>query len=130
MGKNDFAGSVSHFSKAAQAFPDYYEAFYRIGVAETRRGRLEEALPAFQKAIDLSGGRYAWAEFGIGYLLYAEGKTEEAVTTLRRGLEVDGNSPDGYTILGMVMLRLNRPDDAQKRAPQPLPPHPNSPPPH
>src|SRR6266436_8716739 len=72
LGKNDFAGSVSHFSKAAQAFPDYYEAFYHIGVAETRRGRLEEALAAFQKAIDLSAGRCAWAEFGIGYLLYAE----------------------------------------------------------
>src|SRR5258708_28378997 len=116
MGKNDFAGSVSHFSKAAQAFPDYYEAFYHIGVAETRRGRLEEALPAFQKAIDLSCGRYAWAEFGIGYLLYAEGKTEEAVTALRRGVEVDGNSPDGYTILGMVMLLLDRPDEAAKCA--------------
>jgi superkiller protein 3 len=125
MGKNDFAGSVSHFSKAAQAFPDYYEAFYHIGVAETRRGRLEEALPAFQKAIDLSGGRYAWAEFGIGYLLYAEGKTEEAVTTLRRGLEVDGNSPDGYTILGMVMLRLDRPDEAEKCAREALLRNPN-----
>jgi tetratricopeptide (TPR) repeat protein len=125
LGKNDFAGSVSHFSKAAQAFPDYYEAFYHIGVAETRRGRLEEALPAFQKAIDLSGGRYAWAEFGIGYLLYAEGKTEEAVTTLRRGLEVDANSPDGYTILGMVMLRLDRPDEAEKCAREALLRNPN-----
>src|SRR6266478_1093510 len=125
LGKNDFAGSVSHFSKAAQAFPDYYEAFYHIGVPETRRGRLEEALPAFQKAIDLSGGRYAWAEFGIGYLLYAEGKTEEAVTTLRRGLEVDANSPDGYTILGMVMLRLDRPDEAEKCAREALLRNPN-----
>src|SRR5467141_1354016 len=125
LGKNDFAGSVSHFSKAAQAFPDYYEAFYHIGVAETRRGRLEEALPAFQKAIDLSGGRYAWAEFGIGYLLYAEGKTEEAVTTLRRGLEVDGNSPDGYAILGMALLQLDRPDEAEKCAREALLRNPN-----
>jgi len=116
MGQNDLAGSVSHFTKAAQAFPDYYEAFYHIGVAETRRDRLEEALPAFQKAIDLSGGSYAWAEFGMGYLLYVEGKTEEAVTTVRRGLQVDGNSPDGYTILGMVLLRLDRPDEAEKCA--------------
>src|SRR5258708_15203819 len=109
FGKNDFAGSVSHFSKAAQAFPDYYEAFYHIGVAETRRGRLEEALPAFQKAIDLSGGRYAWAEFGIGYLLYAGGKTEAAVSTLVRGVEVDANSPGGYTHPGRGMLRVARP---------------------
>src|SRR6266478_5420173 len=125
MGQNDLAGSLRHFTKAAQAFPNYYEAFYHIGVAETRRGRLEEALPAFQKAIDLSGGSYAWAEFGIGYLLYVEGKTEEAVTTLRRGLEVDGNSPDGYTILGMVLLRLDRPDEAEKCAREALLRNPN-----
>jgi tetratricopeptide (TPR) repeat protein len=125
LGKNDLAGSVSHFSKATQAFPDYYEAFYHIGVAETRRGRLEEALPAFQKAIDLSGGRYAWAEFGIGYLFFLEGKTDEAVTILRRGLELDGNSPDGYVILGMVLLRLNRPDEAEKCAREALLRNPN-----
>ena len=125
LGKNDLGGSVSHFSKATQAFPEYYEAFYHIGVAETRRGRLEEALPAFQKAIDLSGGRYAWAEFGFGYLLYLEGKTEEAVTILRRGLEVDGNSTDGYVILGMAQLRLNRPDEAEKCAREALLRNPN-----
>jgi len=125
MRQNDLAGSVNHFTQAAQAFPDYYEAFYHIGVAETRRGRLEEALPAFQKAIDLSGGNYVWAEFGIGYLLYVEGKTEEAVTTLRRGLEVDANSPDGYTILGMVLLRIDQPDEAEKCAREALLRNPN-----
>src|SRR5882762_11788500 len=77
LAKQDLAGSAEHFLKAAQAFPDYYEAFYHIGVVKTRQGLLGEALPAFQKAIDLSGGRYAWAEFGIGYVQYVEGKSEE-----------------------------------------------------
>ncbi len=125
LAKNDLEGSVSHFAKATQKFPEYYEAFYHIGVVKTTQGRLEEAMPAFQKAIDLSGGRYAWAEFGIGYLLYLEGKTEEAVTTLRRGLEVDGNSPDGHAILGMALLQLNRPDEAEKCAREALLRNPN-----
>jgi tetratricopeptide (TPR) repeat protein len=81
---------------------------------------------AFQKAIDLSGGRYAWAEFGIGYLFYLQGRTEEAVTTLRRGLEIDGNSPDGHVILGMALLQLNRPDEAEKSAREALLRNPNS----
>ncbi len=125
LGKNDLPESVSHFTKAAQAFPDYYEAFYHIGVAETRRGRPEQALPAFQKAIDLSGGKYAWAEFGIGYLLYLEGRTEEAATTLKRGLEIDGNSADAYAILGMALLRLGRPDEAERYAREALLRNPN-----
>jgi tetratricopeptide (TPR) repeat protein len=116
MAKNDLAESASHFEKAAQAFPQYYEAYYHLGVAETRRGRLEEAMPAFEKAIELSGGKYAWAEFGIGYLFYLEGKTEEAVTVLRRGLEKDENSADGYFMLGLALLRLNRLDEAERAA--------------
>jgi tetratricopeptide (TPR) repeat protein len=116
LAKNDLAGSVEHFTKAAQVFPDYYEAFYHIGVVKTRQGLLDEALPAFQKAIDLSDGRFAWAVFGTGYLQYMEGKTEEAVVTIRRGLEIDGNSADGYLFLGMALLKLNRLDEAEKSA--------------
>jgi tetratricopeptide (TPR) repeat protein len=125
LGKKEFAESLGHFMKAIAAFPEYYEAFYHIGVAETRLGRFEEAMPAFQKAIDLSGGRFAWAEFGIGYLQYLEGKSEEAETTLRRGLEVDGNSADGYLFLGMALLKLNRPDEAEKSAREALLRNPN-----
>jgi tetratricopeptide (TPR) repeat protein len=125
LAKQDLAGSAEHFKKAAQAFPDYYEAFYHIGVVKTKQGLLGEAMPAFQKAIALSGGRYAWAEFGIGYLQYLEGKSEEAVTTFRRGLDVDENSPEGYLFLGMALLRLNRLDEAEKSGREALLRNPN-----
>src|SRR5258707_6207783 len=35
----------------------------------------------------------------------------EAEAILRRGLEVDGNAPDGHVILGMALLRLDRLED-------------------
>ena len=123
--KQDLVGSVEHFTKAVQEFPEYYEALYHLGVAKTRQGQLEEAMQAFQKAIDMSGGRYAWADFGIGYLQYLEGKSEEAVTTIRRGLEVDANSADGYLFLGMALLRLNRLEEAEKSAREALLRNPN-----
>lgn len=114
--RRDLAGSQSHFTKAVRAFPDYYEAFYRLGLAETSLGHLDEAAQAFQKAIDLSGGRYASAEFGFGYLLYVEGKPEEAITSVRRGLELDESSADGYLILGLAQLRLDRLDEVERSA--------------
>jgi tetratricopeptide (TPR) repeat protein len=125
LAKQDVAGSLSHFTKATEAFPDYYEAYYHVGVAATRLGQRNEAMRAFQKAIDASGGRYALAEFGIGYLVYLEGKPEEAATIIRRGLEVDPSSPDGYLILGMAQLRLNRPDEAERSAREALLRNPN-----
>ncbi len=125
VAKKDLNASLSHFAKAAQAFPAFYEAYYQAGVVKTTLGRLDDAMEAFQKAIDLSGGKYAWAEIGCGYILYLEGKTEEAVRVLSRGLELDGNSPDGYFILGMAQLRLNRLDEAEKNAREALLRNPN-----
>ncbi|HEX9344734.1 MAG TPA: tetratricopeptide repeat protein [Candidatus Acidoferrum sp.] len=116
LAKKDLAGSLIHFTRASEAFPDYYEAYYHVGVVETRLGHKNEARRAFQRAIDLSGGRYAWAEFGFGYLLYLEEKPEEAVTIIRRGLEADESSPVGYLVLGMALLRLNRLDEAERSA--------------
>src|ERR1700686_1406674 len=40
--KKDLTGSLNHFTKATQAFPEYYEAYYHVGVVETSLGRLDE----------------------------------------------------------------------------------------
>ncbi len=125
LAKKDRVESLSHFAKAAQAFPEFYEAYYQVGVVETSLRRLDEAMHAFQKSVDLSGGKYAWAEIGIGYLLYLEGKPEEAVTIVRRGLEKEESSPEGYFILGMALLRLNRLDEAERSAREALLRNPN-----
>ncbi len=94
--KNDPGGSLAHFRKQA-----------------------------FQKASDLSGGRYARAAYGIGYLLYLEGNPGEAEKVIRRGLEADDHSPDGHSILGMALLRLDRVDEAERSAREALLRNPN-----
>ena len=120
LAKRDYPTSLSHLTKAVQDFPDYFEAFYHQGVVETNLGRFEKAMQAFQKSIDLSGGRYAWADFGVGYVLYLEGKAADAEAIIRKGLEIDGNSAGGFVLLGMALLRLNRPEEAEKNARQAL----------
>jgi tetratricopeptide (TPR) repeat protein len=116
LGKSDSAGSVSHFTKAIHVFPQFYEALAQLGMAKIHLGSMEEARQAFQAAIDLSKGRFAPAHFGFGYLLFREGKANEAEAILRRGLEVDGSAPEGHVILGMALLALNRLDEAEKSA--------------
>ena len=125
LAKKDLSTSLNHFTKAAQAFPEYYEAYYHMGVVETELGRFDEAMEAFQKAIDLSGGRYAWAEFGFGYLLYREGKPDEAVTMIRRGLEKDGSSAYAYFMVGVALLQLNRLEEAERSGHEALLRNPN-----
>jgi len=125
LAKNDPAGSLSHFTKANEAYPRYFEAYYNMGVAEMTLGQTDEAMKAFQTAIDLSGGRYAKAEFGYGYLLCQEGRPVEAEKIIRRGLEVEDASPQGYVILGQALKQLNRLDEAEKSVREALLRNPN-----
>ena len=125
LAKQQFTESLSHFAKAVRAFPGYFEAFYHQGVVETDLGHPQEAMHAFQAAATLSGGRYARAEFGIGYLYYLQGNPTQAEAVTRRGLELDPNAADGYVILGMALLRLDRTDEAERSAREALVRNPN-----
>jgi tetratricopeptide (TPR) repeat protein len=126
LAKKETDKSLSYFRKAVQKFPEYYEAQYEAGVAEMRMGLYDNAKQTFQTAINVSGGRYAWADFGLGYLLYLEGKPGEAERIIRRGLDLDEYSSHGRVILGLTLLRLNRPDEAEKSAREALLRDPNS----
>jgi hypothetical protein len=85
--KKDLEGSLKPFAEATNAFPDYYEAYYKIGLANLELRRDDEAEQALQKAIDLSGGRYAEAQFALGALLCERQAYPEAEEVLRRGIE-------------------------------------------
>jgi len=125
VSKNDLAGSLPHFAKATQSFPMYFEAYYNMGLAEMSLGRTDEAGQAFQTSIDLSGGQYALAEFGYGYLLCQQGRAGEAEKIIRRGLEVEDASPEGYVVLSEALTQLNRLDEAEKSAREALLRNPN-----
>lgn len=114
LAKKDFAGSLTHFNKAASDYPDYYEAIYHIGLAELRLNHQDKAADAFQKAIDLSGGHYARPQFAYGLLLCNQGKAKEAENLIRRGLENDSDSPEGHLFLGIALLDQNRLDESEK----------------
>src|SRR2546425_837870 len=116
LAKNDAVGSRTQFLRATATFPGYYEAYHHIGVADLRLGHEEEAAQAFQKAVDLSGGHYARAQFALGLLLCRRGKYAEAEAVIRRGLDVDGSSATGHLFLSVALFRLNRLEEAEKIA--------------
>jgi Tfp pilus assembly protein PilF len=114
--KNDAEGSLSHFKEATNAFPNYYEAYYQIGLADLELRRGNDAEQALQRSINLSGGGYAEPQFALGALLCERQSYEEAERVLRRAVEVDGNSWKGHYFLGQALFGQNRLADAEKSA--------------
>jgi tetratricopeptide (TPR) repeat protein len=114
--KGDLKRSLLYFDKALQSFPGFYEAYNAQGVVEMNLNRDDQALQSFRRAIDLSGGRYARANFGYGLMLFRQGKSEEAEAVVRRGVEQDPAMGAGHLLLSMVLFKLSRLDAAEKSA--------------
>ena len=114
--KYDFAGSLRHLAAAIRLFPNYYEAYYLLGAVNIQLGHDRDAMEEFQTSINLSEGRYGRAEFGYALILERQGHAAEAEPIVRRGLETEPDNPDGHVLLGLLLLKLNRTDEAEKSA--------------
>lgn len=116
LNAGDPGGSLPFFEKAIQKYPGYYEAYYNLGLAQSRLGRIQEAAKSFQSAIDTSGGKFPWAEFAYGLILCEQGNIDDAERLVRTGLAQDQSVPEGYVALGTVMLYRHKPDEAELSA--------------
>ncbi|HUN62274.1 MAG TPA: tetratricopeptide repeat protein [Candidatus Sulfotelmatobacter sp.] len=114
--KYDFSGSARFFFKAIHKFPDFYEAYYQLGLAQVHLNQTDNAARSFQTAIDLSGGHYPLAAFAYALLLCNQGQLTDAERLVRHGLEQNQNAPDGYVVLGVVLAHFNRLDEAEHNA--------------
>jgi tetratricopeptide (TPR) repeat protein len=110
--------SIAEFQRAIQAFPDFYEAYYKIGVAELNLQHFGEAQAVFEKSIEVSRGRYPPADFGLGVALSLQQQFADAESAMRRGLDLDPGEAEGYFTLAWVLLKAEHVADAEKSARQ------------
>src|SRR4029079_13315435 len=112
----DFDGAEATLRRVQAQFPKYAPAFAERGLVDVRRGRLEEAVTALGRAVDLDSGR-AESWYGLGDALARLGRTEPARDALRRaltlGLEPSFNARV-YAALGRVHAHAGEWTDAAR----------------
>jgi tetratricopeptide (TPR) repeat protein len=118
LAEKNSAASIREFQLAIKAFPDFYEAYYKIGIAELNLQHPGEAQAAFEKSIEVSHGRYPPADFGLGVALSLQQQFADAESAIRRGLDLAPAEAEGYFTLAWVLLRAERVADAEKSARQ------------
>jgi tetratricopeptide (TPR) repeat protein len=116
LSKKDPAGSLPHFQRAVSEYAGYYEAYDRIGAADLKLSRYQDAEQAFRKSIDVSGGQYAHPLLALGAILDEHGQFTEAESVTRRGLALDPESWRGHYYLALALYGLNRIAESEKSA--------------
>lgn len=74
------------FSQAIQADPNDYAAHFHLALAYSLLGKVAEAIPEYQKSLDLKPGLYQ-AELNLGILLVREKRAKEAVPHLDAAMQ-------------------------------------------
>jgi tetratricopeptide (TPR) repeat protein len=89
------------FGHALRVTKDNYIAMNNYGTALAQRGELAEAIPHFQKSIELQPGN-ANAHFNLGGALFQQGKNAEAKAAFAEALKYRPKYSEARTWLGRV----------------------------
>lgn len=117
LGEKREAEGLTSLKKSIEAFPTYYLALDRLGGEYAVRGLsdrsyLEAGLVLLSKACEVNPKGFSSA-FGLGWVQYHLGLTNEAIENLRRATTLEGKAADAYLWLGKALKRTSTLDQAE-----------------
>ena len=89
---------------------DFYRA-YNVAWEQAQKGRYEEAIVQWKKALELNPGE-ASVHLNLGVALARAGKADDAIEEYRKALEINPNDAEVYYRLGMSLADMGRFDEA------------------
>jgi tetratricopeptide (TPR) repeat protein len=108
-----YAEAVPAFRRLLAGSPRMVDAWENLAQSLQKVGRLDEALEAYERALDLSGG-VSHLAVATGSLLLQMGRIEEAQAHARLGLK--GSPAMANSLLAQIAVVRNHPQDAEKAA--------------
>jgi protein O-GlcNAc transferase len=87
------------------------QAHYDSGLLSAARGRLDEAVAAFRRAIGIKPD-FAEAHYYLGNALLRQGKSEEAIAACRRTIGIKPEFAEAHYNLGIALAAQGRLDEA------------------
>lgn len=111
------ADGLSSLKKAIETFPTYYLALDRLGAEYAVRGSsdrsyLEAGLVLLTRASEVNPKGFS-SVFGLGWVQYHLGLTDQAIENLRRATTLSGKAADAYLWLGKALKRASTLDQAE-----------------
>jgi len=110
--KRDLAGALAELREVVASDPKYFAAHVRIGDILFEKDP-EHAVEAFRAAATVKPTA-SYSHFQIGNCLIRLGKDADAVTELRRAVELQPNYGAARSLLAKTLTKLGRPDDIDR----------------
>ncbi len=107
---DDFASASRHVDRAVALNPADSEALRVQSVVRKIEGRLDDAIVAARGAVAVASTPQHWN--GLGDVLLAAGKNEEALVALRRAISLQAGYGTALERMELALVRLGRLEEA------------------
>jgi tetratricopeptide (TPR) repeat protein len=91
--------------------PAYAEAHLNLGLCLAQKGKIEDAMAHYQKALGIKAG-YAEAHNNLGICFAQQGKLAEAIPQFQKALEINPGYLDAHHNLGNSLLQQGQLSEA------------------
>ena len=90
---------------------DNYIAHNNLGNALLQKGKVDEAITHFQKALQIKPD-YAGACYNLGNALFQKGNVDEAIAHYQKALQINPDNAEAHNNLGNALLQKGKVDEA------------------
>ncbi len=102
--------AVEQFRKSLELEPGSASAHYNLAASLARGGEYPEAERHFRAALEEKPSAQAYT--GLGYVLWQQGRADEAIDRLHDAIEADPKLPAAYEQLGTILAEQGRLEEA------------------
>ena len=107
IAKGNREKAIEYLKYAIKAKPDFFEAYYNLGVQYQALKQWENGIQAYLKAIELRE-KTAKPNFNLGVILHEQGKLDQAIERYQKALDYDASFAEAYQSLGEVYFQKNQ----------------------
>ena len=122
---NRFDEAATHFEKALQIDPNFYDGLVAMSVTRSHQGRMPEAIEYFQAAIRLQPDTPK-AHVQLAHALWEQNRDQEALEEMRRALQSAPRDADIRGDFGLALAMVGRLPEAIAQLHEALRLNPNS----
>ncbi len=113
VNSNDIKKKYEYYKKSAQLLPEFFEAWFNLGVVSEMMSNYTIAEKAYRQALKISPQSME-AKRNLGHLLLKTNRLDEAKTIFEQLIELCPNCPQVYNDLGETLRRMNQLDKAEE----------------
>ena len=105
------AEAIRHLEEEVTAKPDNYQSWLQLGHLYYDAGQAEKAIQAYQRSLALHDGD-ANLYTDLGTMYRAAGQREKAIASFDKACALDAKHEQCRFNKGVVLLEMNKPDEA------------------